>query len=103
MNEKQPERLIQQELADELAETAATLTRLGVTLANLPLTMIPEEQRRTIRQVTGEVFRMGSMIPRAVTTMLEAREENEAKGRESLGDRLRREQGARDQASDPAP
>ncbi|MDQ4075845.1 MAG: hypothetical protein M3220_06300 [Chloroflexota bacterium] len=84
---------ISQELTDELAETAATLTRLGVTLAGLPVAMLPSEQRRRVRQVTDEVFRFGAVIPRTVTRMLqEGDEERRVKAqREDLGSRLRRE------------
>ncbi|MCB0077081.1 MAG: hypothetical protein KDD73_06620 [Anaerolineales bacterium] len=97
MSNEQPP-IIRPELADELAETAATLTRLGVTLANLPLTLLPEEQRRSVRQMTGEVFRVGAMIPRTVTSMLEDRQ-SAAPARESLGERMRREQAEQEQVT----
>lgn len=99
MSEKKQSRpIIDPELADELAETAATFTRLGVTLANLPLAMIPDAQRRAVRQVADEVFRVGAMIPRTVTSMLDDRQGSggETEVRESLGERMRREQASQD-------
>lgn len=93
MEEQRQEAWISKELTDELAETAATLTRLGVTLAGLPLVLMGREQREQVRQVTDEIFRMGAVLPRTVTAMLqEAQGQPTGKrAREDLGSRLRRE------------
>ncbi len=95
MNDERDE-WISPELAHELSETAATLTRLGVTLAGVPVAMLPREQRERMRQVTDEVFRFGSLIPRTVTTLLQelAEEPPRKPQREDLGSRLRRAQDA---------
>ena len=82
------------ELVHELSETVATLTRLGVTLVNLPITLLPNKERQKAKQVTSEAFRIGTSLPRAVGTMLEGMTEewqSSKKQREDLGSRLRRE------------
>lgn len=86
--EKQP--APETSLTHELAETASTLARLGVTLAGLPVAMLPREQRATVRQLTHDLLRFASAIPNAVGSMLE--QTTEEKPREDLGSRLRREQ-----------
>jgi hypothetical protein len=94
MNEKQIEPTIESELVDELIETVATLTRLGVTLASLPMTLLPEKERRQLTQLTSEAWRVGASLPRAIGGMLE-NTADEWQGnknpREDLGSRLRRE------------
>ncbi len=87
--------LISEELTQELSQTVATLTRFGVTLAGLPMSLLPREQRDRAKRVAGEVLRIGAAVPRAVGTMLEEMSEEwreDAKPREDLGSRLRKEQ-----------
>ena len=95
MAEKQKESTgMNRELVHELSETVATLTRLGVTLVNLPIMLLPNKERQKAKQVTSEAFRIGSSLPRAVGTMLEGMSEewpSSKKQREDLGSRLRRE------------
>lgn len=95
MNEKQIQpKIIEPELVDDLIETFATFTRLGVTLASLPITLLPERERQQITQLTGEALRVGASLPRAIGGMLENTADEwqgNKKPREDLGSRLRRE------------
>ena len=87
--------LISEELTEELSQTVATLTRFGVTLVSLPMALLPREQRDRAKRVAGEVLRIGAAVPRAVGAMLEDMSEewkNDAKPREDLGSRIRKEQ-----------
>ena len=87
--------LISEELTEELSATVATITRFGVTLVGLPLAVLPQKQRDRAKQIAGEVLRIGAAVPRAVGSMLEEMSEemkSDAKPREDLGSRLRREQ-----------
>ncbi|MBA3532251.1 MAG: hypothetical protein H0T73_10055 [Ardenticatenales bacterium] len=93
MSEKTTENWIDSELAEELSETVATITRLGVTLAGLPLALLPQRQRARAKLFTSELPRFGAVIPRAMGAMLdEVADEWEGDDREDLGSRLRREQ-----------
>lgn len=95
MNEKQIQStIIEPELVDELIETVATLTRLGVTLASLPMTLLPKKEREAVTQLTSEALRVGASLPRAIGGMLESTADEwqgNKKSREDLGSRLRRE------------
>jgi len=91
MNEKQIQPTIESELVDELIETVATLTRLGVTLVSLPITLLPQKERQQLTQLTSEALRLGASIPRAIGGMLENTAEGNKNPREDLGSRLRRE------------
>lgn len=83
---------LNEELMDELAETVSTLTRLGATLAGLPIAMLPRDQRDRARQISSELMRIGAVVPRAVSAMLdEVAEEWQGGEREDLGSRMRRE------------
>ncbi len=87
--------LVSEELTEELTATVATLTRFGVTLAGLPLAVLPQRQRERAKQIAGEVLRIGAAVPRTIGTMLEEMSDemkSDAKPREDLGSRLRREQ-----------
>lgn len=87
----QKETWIDEALKEELGETVATLTRLGTTLAGLPLAFLPRAQRVRAKQLTGELMRVGAIIPRTVGAMLdEVAEEWQGEEREDLGSRLRR-------------
>jgi hypothetical protein len=86
--------LISEELSAELNQTVATLTRFGVTLAGLPLALLPRDQRERAKRVASEVLRIGASVPRTVGTMLEEMSDewrNDTKPREDLGSRLRKE------------
>jgi hypothetical protein len=84
--------LISPELAGELAETAATLGRLGVTLVNVPVSMLPRRRREQVKQVAGELANIGAILPKAVGGLLgESEREGKRSSREDLGSRLRRE------------
>jgi hypothetical protein len=92
-NRVSPQRWISEELESELAETAATLVRLGVTLVEAPISMMPRAQRERFRRWTGELESIAAIIPRAVTATLEelAAGGQDEPQREDLGARLRRE------------
>jgi hypothetical protein len=93
---EQDKRLFSEELTEELSQTVATLTRFGVTLASLPMALLPREQRERTKRVAGEVLRIGAAVPRAIGTMLEDMSEEwrgDPNAREDLGSRIRKEQG----------
>ncbi len=91
MSESDHEAWLSEELTEELAETAATLTRLGVTLAGLPAVLLPRDQRERARQLTEEALRYSAVVPRTLAALLrEASEEPSVETREDLGARLRR-------------
>ncbi|MBA2388856.1 MAG: hypothetical protein H0V67_01260 [Geodermatophilaceae bacterium] len=94
-DERQNNGWINQQLADEFAETLSTLARLGVTVAGLPMAMLPREQRLRAKQLTGEFLRFGAAIPRAMGAMLDdVADEWQGGSREDLGSRLRRQRRA---------
>lgn len=98
---EQPKNWLDENLAHELSETVATLTRLGITLAGLPIAFLPRQRREQAKQLAGEVMRIGAALPRTVGTMLdEAADEWQGgeKPREDLGTRLRREEQRRMEA-----
>ena len=77
-----------------MSQTVATLTRFGVTLAGLPMALLPVRQRERAKRVAGEVLRISAAVPRAVGTILEDMSEEwrgDSQPREDLGSRLRKE------------
>lgn len=99
MEKRPPSPNMKPELAQELTETLSTLTRLGITLVNLPITLLPDKERQKAKQLTNELtseaLRIGGALPRTIGSMLEDMSEEWQSGkkqREDLGSRLRREQ-----------
>lgn len=99
MEKRQPSPGMRPELAQELTETLATLTRLGTTLVNLPITLLSTKEREKAKQLTNdltnEALRIGGTLPRTISNILEdisTEWQSGKRQREDLGSRLRREQ-----------
>ena len=94
MDKNQSSPGMKSDLAKELTETLSTLTRLGITLVNLPITLLPDKERQKAKELTDEALRIGGTLPRTIGTMLEGigqEWQSGKKQREDLGSRLRRE------------
>lgn len=85
-------------VAEAAAEVVATMARLGLAVAQLPIALLPPEYRDEVRQSTRDLAQAVSYFPRAMSRMLSefARDLDEARARdaarrEDLGSRLRRE------------
>ncbi|HBY92648.1 MAG TPA: hypothetical protein DEP84_01585, partial [Chloroflexi bacterium] len=85
-------------VAEAAAQVAATIARLGLAVAQLPVALLPPEYRDEVRESTRDLAQAAAYFPRAMSTMLvefardldQARERDAAR-REDLGSRLRHE------------
>lgn len=85
-------------VAEAAAEVVATMARLGLAVAQLPVALLPPEYRDEVRQSTRDLVQAASYFPRAMSKMLSdfARDLDQARARdagrrEDLGSRLRQE------------